>query len=294
MNEAGIAQAARRHRGPRPRPHPAGSGRPGRDGARSAPRAHEHVHRPVRERQRSRWSRTSAISTPRSARSRWADRRPSTGDAGTGPGRCRHCRAALGSARPWRSRWTSSKPWSSRSASCSGRSRPSTTPSWKLVTNCEPWTVRRLASHALNNQLLWAGLVTGRPDRDRRGHHGRRRLRRRPRGVRRRGGRAEPGDVVDPGRADRRPCHAVRRAARFGGRQFRRSSTRLCHAWDLSASVGRPLEFPPESIPAVGAVVEATCTDAVRELGLIKAVAPMAPDASDTDRLMAKAGRSRP
>src|SRR4051794_5915775 len=29
------------------------------------------------------------------------------------------------------------------------------------VTNCEPWTVRRLASHALNNQLLWAGMVTG-------------------------------------------------------------------------------------------------------------------------------------
>jgi hypothetical protein len=26
-----------------------------------------------------------------------------------------------------------------------------------IVTNCEPWTVRRLASHALNNQLLWAG-----------------------------------------------------------------------------------------------------------------------------------------
>jgi hypothetical protein len=29
------------------------------------------------------------------------------------------------------------------------------------VTNCDPWTVRRLASHALNNQLLWGGLVTG-------------------------------------------------------------------------------------------------------------------------------------
>ena len=29
------------------------------------------------------------------------------------------------------------------------------------VSNCEPWTVRRLASHALNNQLLWAGVVTG-------------------------------------------------------------------------------------------------------------------------------------
>ena len=25
-----------------------------------------------------------------------------------------------------------------------------------MVTNCEPWTVRRLASHALNNQLVWA------------------------------------------------------------------------------------------------------------------------------------------
>jgi hypothetical protein len=68
----------------------------------------------------------------------------------------------------------------------------------------------------------------------------------------------------------------------------------LCHAWDLSASLGRPLEFPPEWIPAVGAVVEATCTDPVRELGLIKGVAPIARNASETDRLMAKAGRSRP
>jgi Mycothiol maleylpyruvate isomerase N-terminal domain len=30
-------------------------------------------------------------------------------------------------------------------------------------TNCPPWTVRRLASYALNNQLLWAGLVTDPP-----------------------------------------------------------------------------------------------------------------------------------
>src|SRR3954454_9590021 len=30
-----------------------------------------------------------------------------------------------------------------------------------VVSNCEPWTIRRLASHALNNQLLWGGLVTG-------------------------------------------------------------------------------------------------------------------------------------
>ena len=30
-----------------------------------------------------------------------------------------------------------------------------------VVTNCPPWTVRHLASHALKNQLFWAGLVTG-------------------------------------------------------------------------------------------------------------------------------------
>ena len=29
-----------------------------------------------------------------------------------------------------------------------------------VASNCEPWTVRRLASHALNNQLRWAGVVT--------------------------------------------------------------------------------------------------------------------------------------
>ena len=29
------------------------------------------------------------------------------------------------------------------------------------VTNCAAWTVRQLASHAVNNQLLWAGIVTG-------------------------------------------------------------------------------------------------------------------------------------
>ena len=67
----------------------------------------------------------------------------------------------------------------------------------------------------------------------------------------------------------------------------------LCHSWDLAASLGRPLEFPPEWIPAVTAVVEATCTDDVRALGLIKDVAQISPDASDTDRLMAQSGRSR-
>src|SRR3954451_15806084 len=43
------------------------------------------------------------------------------------------------------------------------------------------------------------------------------------------------------------------------------------HAWDLSSSVGRPIEFPAEMIPAMTAVVEATCTDAAREHDIIKA-----------------------
>jgi hypothetical protein len=68
----------------------------------------------------------------------------------------------------------------------------------------------------------------------------------------------------------------------------------LCHAWDPAASLGRPLEFPPVSVPAVTAVVEATCTDAVRALGLIKDVVSTAPGASDIERLMAQAGRVPP
>ena len=45
-----VAQPGRRHRGVGPRPHRARSGWSGRDGARSTPRADEHVHRPVRGR----------------------------------------------------------------------------------------------------------------------------------------------------------------------------------------------------------------------------------------------------
>lgn len=56
----------------------------------------------------------------------------------------------------------------------------------------------------------------------------------------------------------------------------------LAHAWDLSASVGRPVEFASEAIPAITALVEATCIDDIRALGLI---------APGTERLMAVAGR---
>ena len=50
VNEAGLAEPGRHHHGIGPRPDRAGPGRPGRDGAGPAPRAHEHVHRPIRGR----------------------------------------------------------------------------------------------------------------------------------------------------------------------------------------------------------------------------------------------------
>jgi uncharacterized protein (TIGR03086 family) len=162
-----------------------------------------------------------------------------------------------------------------------------------VVTNCAPWTVRRLASHALNNQLLWAGLVAG----------------------------VETVTVEDTmaavaydadlaSYADEVVAQSLAmwatpgvltavHATPFGDLpgsvvvQFPTIDA-LCHAWDLSASLSRALEFPPAWVPAITAVVEATCTDAVRSLGLISDVATVAPDAGDTDRLMAQAGRSRP
>ncbi len=161
------------------------------------------------------------------------------------------------------------------------------------VTNCDPWTVRRLASHALNNQLMWAGLaakvetvtledVMGAVPYD--------------------GDLAAYADEVAERSLGMWATPDVLTNAHhtpFGelpGSVVINFATidALCHAWDLSASLGRPLEFPSESIAAVTAVVEATCTDDVRALGLIKAAPQVAPDASDTDRLMAQAGRSRP
>jgi uncharacterized protein (TIGR03086 family) len=162
-----------------------------------------------------------------------------------------------------------------------------------MVTNCAPWTVRQLASHALNNQLLWAGLVTGEEIVTVEDTMG---------AVAYDGDLASYADEV----AERSRAMwaspgvlSAMHATPFGelpGSVVINFATvdALCHAWDLSASLGRPLEFPQQSIPSVTAVVEATCTDAVRALGLIKDVAPVAPAASDTDRLMAQAGRARP
>src|SRR4051812_8135919 len=165
-------------------------------------------------------------------------------------------------------------------------------PQMEVVSNCEPWTVRRLASHALNNQLLWGGVVTGEEPVSVEETMG---------AVPYEGDLARFADEVTERSLAMWRTDGVLEASHvtpFGelpGSVVINFATvdALCHAWDLSMSVGRPIEFAPESIPAITGVVEATCTDGVRELGLIKPVAQVSANASDTDRLMAQAGRSR-
>lgn len=160
------------------------------------------------------------------------------------------------------------------------------------VTNCPPWTIRRLASHALNNQLLWAGLVTSRPTVSAEDTMG---------AVPYSGDLADYADEVAERTLSMWRSPGVLSAVHatpFGelpGSVVLNFPTidALCHAWDLSASLGRPLEFPPQWVPTIATVVEVTCNDAARAHGLIKDVAPIAQDASATDRLMAQAGRAR-
>ena len=64
------------------------------------------------------------------------------------------------------------------------------------------------------------------------------------------------------------------------------------HAWDLSASVGRAIEFPSDSIPRMTEVVALTCTEHTVELGLIKPPTEPPTGATDTQVLMAAAGRT--
>lgn len=163
----------------------------------------------------------------------------------------------------------------------------------EVESNCPPWTVRRLASHVLKNQLFWAGSVSGRPlmtleesmgavpyDGDLtpiahdvvaqvldlwRGPEVMTRVHPTPFGD-------LPGSVVVD--------FAVIDAA--------------AHAWDLSASVGRAVEFPPPTIAAMWDVVAATCTAHTVEIGLIKPPTEPPPGATETQRMMAAAGRTIP
>ena len=161
----------------------------------------------------------------------------------------------------------------------------------EVVSNCEPWTVRRLASHALNNQLFWAGTVTGEETVSFEATMG-----------------AEPynGDLAQfAGEVALRALDMWSTDGVFDSNHVTPLGElpgsvvinfaiidALCHAWDIAASVGDPIEFPPEMIPTIGLVVAATCTDAARDHDLIKPVPPTPADATDTEQLMALAGRA--
>lgn len=162
-----------------------------------------------------------------------------------------------------------------------------------MVTNCDPWTVRQLASHAVNNQLLWAGMVTGQETVSADDTMG-----------------AVPyaGDLA--AYADEAAARALAMWSTEGVLERTHATPfgelpgsivilfptvdAFVHAWDLSATVGDAIEFTPIALPTVTAVVEATCTDAAREHGVIKAATEPPADATDTERLMAAAGRTIP
>lgn len=158
------------------------------------------------------------------------------------------------------------------------------------VTNCAPWTVRQLASHALNNQLVWAGLVNGQElvsfadtmaalpyEGDLAAYADD--VAEQAMTLWNTPGILEAMHVTPFGEV---PGSVVITFSIIDG---------IAHAWDLSASVGRAIEFDAQALPSISAVVEATCTDDVVALGLIQAPTQPPADATATERLMAQAGR---
>ena len=162
-----------------------------------------------------------------------------------------------------------------------------------VVTNCEPWTVRRLASHALNNQLLWGGLVTGQQLVSMEDTIG---------AVPYEGDLVAFADDVAERAATMWDTAGVLDAIHttpFGelpGSVVITFATidAVAHAWDLSSSVGHAIEFDPRAVPSISTIVDAVCNDDVRAMGIIKAATQPPADATDTERLMAAAGRTIP
>ncbi len=162
-----------------------------------------------------------------------------------------------------------------------------------LPTNCPPWTVRRLASHVLKNQLFWAGSVTGQ------------RLMPLEESM---GAVPYDGDLAPIASEVGARVLELWRGDDVMTTEHDTPFGRLpggvivdfaiidaaAHAWDVSASLGRAIEFPAETIPALTDVVSLTCTDHTVELGLVKPPTEPPADATDTERLMAAAGRTIP
>jgi uncharacterized protein (TIGR03086 family) len=160
-------------------------------------------------------------------------------------------------------------------------------------TNCPPWSVRHLASHALKNQLFWAGSVTGEQLMALEESMG-----------------AVPYDGDLGAIADEVTERAVTLWHRDGVLAAEHPTPfgtlpgtvvvdfavvdAAAHAWDLAASLGRALEYDPDALSALTDVFAHTCTPHTVELGLIKPPTEPPADATATERLLASAGRAIP
>ncbi|MGC4110094.1 MAG: TIGR03086 family metal-binding protein [Nocardioides sp.] len=160
-------------------------------------------------------------------------------------------------------------------------------------TNCPPWTVRRLASHALKNQLFWAGVVSGTP------------LMAQDEAM---GAVPYDGDLAPLATDVTAQVLELWHADGVLDAQHETPFGVLpgtvvvdfaiidagAHAWDVSSSVGRPIEFAAETIATMAEVVAHTCTEQTVAMGLVKPPTEAPADASETERLMALAGRTIP
>jgi len=160
-------------------------------------------------------------------------------------------------------------------------------------TNCPPWTVRHLASHALKNQLFWAGTVTGQD------------LMPLDEAM-----AAVPYDGALGPIADDVTARAGRLWSDEGVLDSEHSTPfgvlpgavvidfaivdAAAHAWDLSSSLGRAVEFADDAMPAMTGVFASTCTAHTVKIGLIKPPAHVPSDATPTEWLLAAAGRAVP
>lgn len=162
----------------------------------------------------------------------------------------------------------------------------------ELETDCHPWSIRQLASHAVNSQLLWVSILTGEPTVS---------VEDTMSAV-----AYEADDLVSiaedaamrarttwgaPGLLD--AIHSTP----FGelpGRAIINFPTidASAHAWDIASALGRPIEFPAESISALAHVIEAACNEQTRAMGLFASPSEAPTDATETERLMAAAGRA--
>jgi uncharacterized protein (TIGR03086 family) len=158
-------------------------------------------------------------------------------------------------------------------------------------SNCGGWSVRQLASHALNNQLIWGSMVTGTPTVT-----------------------LEDTMAGTPIEGDLGPVGvdvAARSAAMwatpdvfgsvhttpFGGLPGSviinlPTFDALVHAWDLAVSTGRTCELSPSELAAVMAVAHSPIADGARDAGLVGPPVEAPDGATDTERLMAALGRS--